>query len=101
MIKVLIKSEEKKFKSLEIKGHANSAPYGEDLVCAEVSAVITGGLNNLKNPKDFNLVLDEGYSYVEALNSISSHDEIVIETIITGLKTIEECHSKFIQIKNL
>ena len=101
MIKVLIKSEEKKFKSLEIKGHANSAPHGEDLVCAEVSAVITGGLNNLKNPKDFNLVLDEGYSYVEALNSISSHDEIVIETIITGLKTIEECHIKFIQIKNL
>ena len=101
MIKVLIKQEGKNFKSLEVKGHANSAPHGEDLVCAEVSAVITGGLNNLKNPKDFDIILDEGYSYVEALKSISSHDEVVIETIITGLKTIEECHNKFIQIKNL
>ena len=51
MIKVLIKLEEKKFKSLEINGHANSAPHGEDLVCAGVSSVLTGGLNNLENPK--------------------------------------------------
>ena len=101
MIKVLIKFEEKKFKSLEVKGHANSAPHGEDLVCAGVSSVLTGGLNNLQNPKDFDIVLDEGYSLVKVINSISSHDEVVMETIITGLKTIEECHSKFIQIKNL
>ena len=101
MIKVLIKFEEKKFKSLEVKGHANSAPHGEDLVCAGVSSVLTGGLNNLQNPKDFDIVLDEGYSLVKVINSISSHDEVVMETIITGLKTIEESYSKFIQIKNL
>ncbi len=101
MIKVLIKFEEKKFKSLEVKGHANSAPHGEDLVCAGVSSVLTGGLNNLQNPKDFDIILDEGYSLVKVINSISSHDEIVMETIIAGLKTIEESYSKFIQIKNL
>ena len=101
MIKVLIKSEEKKFKSLEIKGHANSAPHGEDLVCAGVSSVLTGGLNNLENPKGFNIILEEGHSLVEVKDSISSHDEIVMETIIAGLKTIEESYGKFIQIKNL
>ena len=79
MIKVLIKSEEKKFKSLEIKGHANSAPHGEDLVCAGVSSVLTGGLNNLENPKDFNIILNEGHSLVEVKDSISSHDETVID----------------------
>ena len=101
MIKVLIKIEEKKFVSLEVKGHAHSAEHGQDLVCAGVSSVLTGGLNNLENPKDFDIILDEGYSYVKALSSISSHDEIVLETIITGLKTIEESYGKFIQIKNL
>jgi len=101
MIKVLIKQEEKKFVSLEVKGHANSAPYGEDLVCSAVSAVLTGGLNNLDNPKDFDIKLDEGNAYVKAKDSISSHDEIVMETIITSLKTIEESYGKFIQIKNL
>ena len=101
MIKVLIKQEGKNFKSLEVKGHAKSAEAGKDLVCAGVSSVITGGLNNLENPKDFDIILDEGYSYVEALKFISSHDEVVMETIITGLKTIEESYDKFIQIKNL
>ena len=101
MIKVLIKQEGKNFKSLEVKGHAKSADQGQDLVCAGVSSVITGGLNNLENPKDFDIILDEGYSYVEALKSISSHDEVVIETIINSLKTIEESYGEFIQIKNL
>ena len=101
MIKVLINQEGKNFKSLEVKGHANSAPHGEDLICAAVSSIVTGGLNNLNNPKDFNLKLSEGYAYVEAKDSISSHDEVVIETIITSLKTIEESYGKFIQIKNL
>lgn len=101
MIKVLIKTEEKKFKSLEVTGHANSAEAGKDLICAGVSSVLTGGLNNLQNPKDFDIKLDEGYAYVEAKNSISSHDEVVLETIIVSLKTIEESYGKFIQIKNL
>ena len=101
MIKVLIKQEENRIKSLEVKGHANSAPHGEDLVCAAVSSIITGGLNNLKNAKDFILKLDEGYAYVEAKDKISSHDEIVLETIIVSLKTIEESYGQFIKIKNL
>lgn len=101
MIKVLIKKEENKFKSLEVKGHANSAPHGEDLVCAAVSAVVIGGLNSIKDYKNFNIELKEGYALLEAKDEVSSHDEIVIETIINSLKTIEEGNSKFIKIQNL
>ena len=100
MIKVLIKREENKFESLEVKGHANSAPHGEDLVCAGVSAVLTGGLNNLQNVKDFDIVLDEGNAHVVAKKEVSSHDEIVLETIIVSLKTIQESYPEFITIKN-
>ena len=101
MIKVLIKKEEKKFVSLEVKGHAKSADQGQDLVCAGVSSVLTGGLNSLENPQDFDIELSEGYCSVVAKNSVSSHDGVVLETIITSLKTIEESYGKFIQIKNL
>ena len=100
MIKVLIKREENKFVSLEVKGHANSAEYGKDLVCAAVSSVLTGGFNNL-NPKSFNLKLEEGYACAIAKSEVSSHDEIVLETIVVSLKTLEESHPQFIQIKNL
>ena len=101
MIKVLIAYEEKVFKSLEIKGHSNSAPYGEDLICAAVSAVITGGANALDNKKGFEIKLKEGDALIRAKETVSSHDEVVLETIIVGLKTIAEGNEKFIQIKNL
>ena len=101
MIKVLIKYEGNKFDSLVVKGHANSGPYGHDLVCAGVSAVVTGCLNNLENPKNFSIILEEGDVKVTVKNDISEHDEIVIQTLVCGLKTIAESYSNFIQIKNL
>ncbi len=100
MIKVLIKREENRFVSLEVKGHADSAPHGQDLVCAAVSAVLTGGLNNLKDVKAFDIKLDEGDAHVKAIKELSSHDEIVLETIIVSLKTIQESYPQFITIKN-
>ena len=101
MIKVLINYEENKFKSLEVKGHANSGPYGQDLVCAAVSAILTGGANSLENKKGFDIKLLEGEALIKAIDTVSSHDEIVLETIITSLRTVEESYGKFIQIKNL
>ena len=100
MIKVLINhASTGQVNFLEIKGHANSAPHGEDLVCAEVSAVVTGGFNNLKNYKDYELKLDEGYVCFKANSQLDAHDETVIETIICGLNTILEANPRFITIK--
>lgn len=101
MIKVLIKLEGNSFSSLEIKGHAGSGPYGHDLVCSGVSALVTGCLNSINEPNNFKIVLKEGHFNVVKIGDISGHDEIVLETLITGLKTIEESYKQFIQIKNL
>ena len=101
MIKVLIKNEGNKFFSLEVKGHANSAPHGEDLVCAGVSAILTGGFNSLEKPEYFTIELKEGYAYLEKKNDISQHDEVVIKTIITSLETVKESYGKFIQIQRI
>ena len=84
---------------LEVKGHANSAPHGEDLICAGVSAILGGGFNNLKNYKDYELKLDEGYALFKSDSPLDAHDEVVIETIVCGLNTICEENPKFIEIK--
>ena len=84
---------------LEVTGHAGSAPYGKDLVCAAVSALLTGGFNNLINHKDYELKLDEGYALFKANAPVDAHDETVIETIICGLNTICEANPKFIEVK--
>ena len=84
---------------LEVTGHANSAPYGQDLICAAVSAVITGGFNNLENPNNYELKLDEGHALFKSNAPLDAHDEAVIETIICGLNTIRETNPKFVEIK--
>ena len=101
MIKIKIIGQGSTFESLEIKGHANSAPYGEDLICAAVSAIITGGFNSIFNPKDFEIKLDEGYAYLKAIRPISEKDEAVIHTIITSLKTVALENEAFVKIKNI
>lgn len=101
MIKVLIKKEENSFKSIEVKGHANSAPYGEDLVCAAVSAIVTGCANNIDELDSIRIKLNEGHAQFECLKDITLHDEIVLETMVTALQTVAESNDKFIKIQIL
>ena len=84
---------------LEVTGHANSAPYGKDLICAAVSAVLTGGFNNLNNYKNYELKLEEGHAYFKSSAPLDAHDEAVIETIICGLNTIRESNPEFVEVK--
>lgn len=84
---------------LEVTGHANSAPYGQDLICAAVSAVLTGGFNNLVNVNNYEIKLDEGHAYFKSNAPLDAHDEAVIETIICGLNTIQESNPKFVEVK--
>jgi len=101
MVKVLIKYEDNKFVSFQVKGHAKSAEIGKDLVCAAVSAVITGCYSSIEDNKNFDYKLDEGNALLKAKGTVSSHDEIVIQTMITSLKCIENEYGKFIKIENI
>lgn len=102
MIKIVIKIDEssQKITSIEVKGHSNKAAYGKDLVCAAVSAIITGGMNAL-NKNDFDLILDEGYSLIESNNIPNDNDAIVLKTIQIQLQTVSEAEPKFVKIEIL
>ena len=102
MIKVVIKRDEssQKITSIEVKGHSGKDVYGKDLVCAAVSAVITGGMNALSD-KDYDFKLQSGDAYIKALDIPSDYDAVVLKTIETQLLTIEESDKEFVQVKNL
>ena len=101
MLKVQIAYKENKIDSLVMKGHAKSGPYGHDLVCAAASAIVIGGCNNIKDIKKFDITIEEGFVSIKAIEEISQHDEVVLETIVTGLKTLEEDNKQFIKIEIL
>ena len=100
MIKITIRYQSTgEFLSLESVGHANSAPYGEDLVCAAVSGILLGGINALKD-ECYSVKTDEKRVNLVLCNigKMSQHDNIVIETVISQLQAIERDNPKFIRI---
>lgn len=96
MIKVNLIKTNDIVTGLQVTGHAKSAEYGKDLICAAVSAILTGGFNAF-NENDINeCSLKKGYASV---NVISQRGLVILETIIVQLKTIENQYPKNIKIK--
>ncbi|HZW67858.1 MAG TPA: ribosomal-processing cysteine protease Prp, partial [Pseudogracilibacillus sp.] len=60
MITVTICRKNDKIQSFEISGHANSGPYGYDLVCAAVSAVSFGAVNAALQLSECELDIEQG-----------------------------------------
>lgn len=97
MIKIEIRYSNNQFAYLKVSGHANSAEYGKDIVCAGVSAIVIGGLNNIE-AKNYDIKVTDGLVEVTTKNEITTHDMIVFETIFRQLETMEESYSKYIKI---
>ena len=47
MIKINVKKENNIIKSIEVKGHAEYADYGKDIVCSAVSSIVTTTINDI------------------------------------------------------
>lgn len=83
-----------------INGHAGSAPYGQDIVCAAVSALaqttILGLTIHLK--RDVSYDMDDGRLSVQLNAKPDEQTDAVLETMILGLLEIEKLHSDYITI---
>ncbi len=78
-------------------GHALSAPYGEDLVCAGVSAIMTGGANALISPT-VRIKNTDGLSEIQIDDLLDKDVQIKCRLIEIQLETIEKSYSKYIKI---
>ena len=100
MIKITVRYQSTgEFLSLTSIGHANSGPHGQDLVCAAVSGIVLGGINALKGD-NYSLKQDEKKGMIElcSIGTMSQHDEIVIETVVSQLSSIMRDNPKFLKI---
>lgn len=93
--------------AFELSGHANSGPYGYDLVCAAVSAVSFGAVNAIIELCHVDLIINQGkeggYLHVALPDKIAEGNFVNIQLLIKGmvisLKTIEREYGEFIIIK--
>ncbi|MFA6862149.1 MAG: ribosomal-processing cysteine protease Prp [Bacilli bacterium] len=82
--------------SLSIKGHG-LAGFNKDLVCAGVSSCFVGAMNALKD-SSHKIRIESGDSEIIVSKDCSAHDEVVLETLIIQLETIQQSHSNEVKI---
>ncbi|MFJ8063129.1 ribosomal-processing cysteine protease Prp [Psychrobacillus sp. NPDC096426] len=107
MIKVTITRDQSGLiHSFEMKGHADFAEHGKDLVCAGASAVSFGAVNAIIALTEITPIIkqkgDGGYLYVEVPSTTNSEKganmQLILESMIVSLQTIEQDYSKYIKI---
>lgn len=106
MITVSIFRKKKQIKAFELSGHAESGPYGFDLVCAAVSAVSFGTVNAIDALCKIELEIkqgEEGYLYVSLPHNITPDSKekavLLIEGMVISLQSIEREYNQFVRIK--
>ncbi|AGC67539.1 hypothetical protein Cst_c05170 [Thermoclostridium stercorarium subsp. stercorarium DSM 8532] len=105
MIKAVIyHNKDGKIKGFKVKGHAGFGTAGNDIVCAAVSAVVytaLGGLDELAGFRNF--VERDGYMEChvpDGLNETESYiADIILKTMVIGLRQIEADYSEYIQLR--
>lgn len=100
MISVNVKFIGKDVYSLIVSGHANYDDYGKDIVCAGVSAIVTGGINSIEELNELKNIKLIQESNKLGLEVVKNNDKLqtIIQTIYYQLKTIEESYKNFIKM---
>ncbi len=100
MVNVEVKRQNGTIAEVCIHGHAGYAKHGQDLVCAGVSSISVGMLNALDQLTEHDvcdLVIEEAYIRIK-LNKRDQNAELLINTLVIQLKTLEENYHKYISI---
>ena len=89
--------------AFKMTGHADSGPYGQDIVCAAVSALSISTINGLEHvvgttPEVKSDEHNGGFMIVSAIDVV--HDsQILMRTFLNGLQDIAESYPKNIEVK--
>lgn len=94
--------------SFEVTGHAESGPYGSDIVCAAVSALVIGTTNSIfalsgVSPLvETNEEVEGGYLYVELISELTEEQlrisQILLESLQLSLIGIVEEYPDYVKL---
>ena len=99
--------KDNQYNKFTLSGHAESGPYGHDLVCSAVSALTIGTANNLTRLADVQPEIDmneEDGGFMELiLPEISTETQqqtvqILLASLFYSLTDIEEIYGEFISV---
>jgi hypothetical protein len=93
-------------RTITVSGHAESGPYGYDLVCAAVSAITFGGINSIEALCHFQPEVEQandgGYIHFQLPSALTEEQmvkaQLLLEGLLVSMKTIEASYGKHIQV---
>ena len=89
-----------------VSGHANLGEFGEDLVCAAVSAIVQTAILGITDVCHIpaGVSIEEGRTHCilskDAAERMQSDAAIVFNTMITGLKSIQAAYPRTLRFLN-
>lgn len=83
-----------------VAGHANTAGYGQDIVCAGVSVLTQTAVLGLENHLQHNLKVEigSGKLHVVLLEPANSLTEAILATMVIGLTDLSAQNPKSVRI---
>ncbi|MEK3890590.1 ribosomal-processing cysteine protease Prp [Bacillus sp. FSL K6-3431] len=107
MIKVHVtRKDDGKISSFTMKGHADFAEQGQDIVCAGASAVAFGSINSVFALTGIEPEIEQsegGYLKCILPNQLDEESsvkaQLLLEGMVISLQTIERDYQKYIQVR--
>ncbi len=100
MIRIQFKVKNEAIQAVKIQGHANSGPYGQDLVCCAVSAIALSSLNAIDTlyPETCELEAKDNLICIEVLHD-SSDLQVSLRFFQEQLRVLALEYPKYIHIQ--
>lgn len=99
MISIVIQTKHNKIVGLNIHGHAQSAEYGKDLICAGVSTIAIGTLNALDQMNtNCTCTMSNNIISVKVNNLDNEVTQVILNTAKIQFETIQESNKAYIKI---
>ena len=107
MIKIEMVKVSNNLESVSIQGHANSAEYGSDIVCAAVSvlsqSVVNGMIKSLDGREDFFSLDDDGKIKINIPKDVDEIQKIKLQALADVLEInfddLSKTYSKYIKLE--
>ena len=106
MITVTVYREGKNPVGFDVSGHANMGEYGEDLVCAAVSAIVQTAILGITDVCHIQagVSIEEGRTTCilpkDAAQDALDRAAIVFDTMLAGLRSIQASYPKTLKFRN-
>ena len=106
MITVTVSRENGTPVGFSVSGHANMGEYGEDLVCAAVSAIVQTAILGITDVCRIcaGVSIEEGKTTCILTNDATLNEieraAIVFDTMLAGLKSIQASYPKTLKFRN-